>query len=95
MPKADASARTYRVDCEGYAFRLDPEGVAAVKALPDYEGKEEPAVAEEFLKARAEAWADALASAGAEPGEYGVRVDEHQAKAHLSRAGVLVFSADL
>jgi hypothetical protein len=95
MPKADASARSYRVDREGYAFRLDPDGVAAVKALPDYEGKEEPAVAEEFLKARAEAWADALASAGAEPGEYGVRVDEHQAKAHLSRAGVLVFSADL
>jgi hypothetical protein len=95
MPKADASARSYRVDREGYAFRLDPEGVAAVKALPDYEGKEEPAVAEEFLKARAEAWADALASAGAEPGEYGVRVDEHQAKAHLSREGVLVFSADL
>jgi hypothetical protein len=95
MPKADASTRSYRVDREGYVFRLDPEGVAAVKALPDYEGKEEPAVAEEFLKARAEAWADALASAGAEPGEYGVRVDEHQAKAHLSREGVLVFSADL
>jgi hypothetical protein len=95
MPKGDASARSYLVGREGYAFRLDPEGVAAVKALPDYEGKEEPAVAEEFLKARAEAWADALASAGAEPGEYGVRIDEHQAKAHLSREGVLVFSADL
>jgi len=95
MPKGDTSARSYLVGREGYAFRLDPEGVAAVKALPDYEGKEEPAVAEEFLKARAEAWADALASAGAEPGEYGVRIDEHQAKAHLSREGVLVFSADL
>jgi hypothetical protein len=95
MPKADTRAGSYRVEREGYAFRLDPEGVAAVKALPDYEGKEEPAVAEEFLKSRAEAWADALASAGALPGEYGVRVDEHQAKAHLSREGVLVFSADL
>ena len=95
MPKAGARAHSYRVDREGYAFRLDPEGVAAVKALPDYEGKEEPAVAEEFLKSHAEAWADALVSAGAKPGEYGVQVDEHQAKAHLSREGVLVFSADL
>ncbi|HEY6065472.1 MAG TPA: hypothetical protein VIY96_04915 [Thermoanaerobaculia bacterium] len=88
-------ARSYSVDREGYAFRLDPEGVRAVKALPDCEGKEEPAVAEEFLKTRAEGWADALSAAGAEPGEYAVRVDEHQGKAHLSRAGVLVVSADL
>ena len=86
---------TYRVDREGYAFRLDAAGVRAVKALPDYEGRQEPAVAEEFLKTRVEAWADALASAGAEHGVYDVRVDEHQGKAHLSRGGVLVFSADL
>jgi hypothetical protein len=94
-PVANANARSYRVGLEGYVFRLDPEAVVAVKALPDFEGKEEPAVAEEFLKTRAEGWADALASAGAEPGEYAVRVDEHQAKAHLSRGGVLIFSADL
>lgn len=94
-PMGNPEARSYRVDLEGYVFRLDPEGVRAVKALPDYEGKEEPAVAEEFLRTRAESWADALASAGADTGEYAVRVDEHQAKAHLSRAGVLVFSADL
>jgi hypothetical protein len=94
MPDSTGS-RTYAVSREGYEFRLDAAGVRAVKALPDYEGKEEPAVAEEFLKSRVEDWADALASAGAEPGDYDVRVDEHQAKAHLSRAGLLVFSADL
>jgi hypothetical protein len=92
---AAADKRTYRVDREGYVFRLDPDAVRAVKALPDYEGKEEPAVAEEFLKSRAEGWADALLSAGAPLGEYAVRVDQHQAKAHLFREGVLIFSADL
>lgn len=95
MTDSDDLAGTYRVEREGYAFRLDAEGVRAVKALPDFEGKEEPAVAEEFLKTRAEGWADALASAGVEAGVYDVRVDEHQGKAHLSRAGTPVFSADL
>jgi hypothetical protein len=52
-------------------------------------------VAEDFLRSRAEGWADALAAAGAEPGEYSVRIDEHQGKAHLSRAGTLVFSGDV
>lgn len=87
--------RSYRVEREGFAFVLDADGATAVKALPDFEGREEPAVAEEFLRTRAEGWADALASAGAEPGEYSVRVDGHQARAHLSREGMLVFSADL
>jgi hypothetical protein len=87
--------RSYRVANEGFVFHLDGDGALAVKALPDFEGKEEPAVAEEFLRARAERWAEALASAGAQRGEYDVRVDEHQGKAHLLRAGVLVFSADL
>jgi hypothetical protein len=95
MSDNDDPPGTYRVEREGYSFRLDAAGVRAVKALPDYEGKEEPAVAEEFLKTRAEAWADALASAGARGGVYDVRVDEHQGKAHLSRAGSPVFSADL
>lgn len=95
MTNSDDRPGTYRIDREGYAFRLDSAGVRAVKALPDYEGKEEPAVAEEFLKTRVEAWADALTSAGAERGVYDVRVDEHQGKAHLDRAGLLVFSADL
>ena len=52
-------------------------------------------MAEEFLRTRAESWADALAAAGAEPGDYSVRVDEHQGKAHLSRGGTLIFSGDL
>jgi hypothetical protein len=50
---------------------------------------------EEFLRTRAEGWAEALTSAGAEAGEYAVLVDGHQGKAHLSRDGALVFSADL
>lgn len=95
MAGPERTPRVYRVEREGFAFVLDPDGVRAVKALPDSEGREEPAVAEEFLRNRAEAWADALDAAGAPRGEYSVRVDEHQAKAHLSRGGVPVFSADL
>lgn len=95
MPDPGESSRTYRAEHDGYAFRLDRPGVRAVKALPDYEGRQEPAVAEMFLRTRAESWAEALASAGAGRGEYDVVVDEHQGKAHLSRGGVRVFSADL
>lgn len=88
-------AESYRIARDEFTFVLDREGVAAVKGLPDFEGREEPAVVEEFLKARAEGWAEALASAGADGGEYAVLVDGHQGKAHLSRGGALVFSADL
>ena len=88
-------AETYRTTRDEFTFVLDRAGVDAVKGLPDFEGREEPAVAEEFLRTRAEGWADALQSAGAEPGEYAVRVDAHQGKAHMSRAGEVVFSADL
>ncbi len=95
MESSRRNPRSYRVESEGFVFVLDPEGVRAVKALPDFEGKEEPAVAEEFLRTRAEGWADALEAAGAESGDYEVRVDGRQGKAHLSRGGVLVFSADL
>ena len=91
MDRAD----TYRIQRDEFTFILDREGVAAVKSLPDFEGREEPAVAEEFLRTRAEAWGEALASAGAEGGEYAVRVDAHQGKAHLSRGDERVFSADL
>jgi hypothetical protein len=87
--------RNYRYEREGFVFVLDAAGAAAVKTLPDFEGREEPAVAEEFLRTRAEGWADGLASAGAEPGEYSVGVDGHQSRAHLSRDGVVVLSADL
>jgi hypothetical protein len=88
-------AETYRAARDSFVFVLDREGVAAVKGLPDFEGREEPAVAEEFLRTRAEGWADALASAGAEAGDYAVIVDGHQGKAHLVRNGTVVFSADL
>jgi hypothetical protein len=94
MTGTGGKERRYRFEREGFAFVLDAAGAAAVKSLPDFEGREEPAVVEEFLRTRAEGWADALASAGAEPGEYSVRVDEHQGKAHLSRAGGPVFTAD-
>ncbi len=95
MTGSEKKGRRYRFEREGFSFVLDADGATAVKSLPDFEGREEPAVAEEFLRTRAEGWADALASAGAQPGEYSVRVDEHQGKAHLSRSGVQVFSADL
>ncbi len=95
MTGSERKDRSYRFEKEGFTFVLDAAGAGAVKALPDFEGREEPAVAEEFLRTRAEGWADALASAGAAAGEYSVRVDGHQARAHLSREGVLVFSADL
>ena len=88
-------AENYRTERDDFTFVLDRDGVAAVKGLPDFEGREEPAVAEEFLRTRAEGWADALASAGAGAGEYAVRVDGRQGKAHLYRNGALVFSADL
>jgi hypothetical protein len=88
-------AETYRIARDAFTFVLDREGVAAVKELPDFEGREEPAVVEEFLRTRAEGWAEDLASAGAEKGEYTVVVDGHQGKAHLSRGGTLVVSADL
>lgn len=88
-------AETYRTERDDFTFVLDRDGVAAVKGLPDFEGREEPAVAEEFLRTRAEGWAEALASAGAGAGEYAVRVDGRQGKAHLYRNGSLVFSADL
>ncbi len=91
MDRADA----YRISRDEFTFVLDREGVAAMKGLPDFEGREEPAVVEEFLRTRAEGWAEALASAGAEGGEYAVTVDGHQGKAHLSRSGTLVVSADL
>ena len=88
-------AEAYRIARDEFTFVLDREGVAAVKGLPDFEGREEPAVVEEFLRTRAEGWAEELASAGAEGGEYTVIVDGHQGKAHLSRGGTLVASPDL
>lgn len=85
----------YRVNREGFAFVLDRPAVETLKAMPDFEGKEEPAVAEDFLRTRAESWADVLNSAGAEPGEIAVSIDPHQKKAHLKRAQRIVITADI
>ena len=88
-------SQTYRMDREGYAFVLDRPEVDKLKAMPDFEGREEPAVAEDFLRFRAEGWADVLTSAGAEPGEIAVTIDPHQKKAHLKKAQRIVITADI
>ena len=38
---------------EGYAFILERPDVDKLKGMPDFEGREEPAVAEDFLRYRA------------------------------------------
>ena len=97
MKTTDHPARKepYRVEWEGYAFSLERRDVEILKALPDFEGREEPAVADEFLRFRAERWAENLSDAGAAPGEVAVRIDPHQRKAHLLRGSTLLFSAEL
>jgi hypothetical protein len=80
---------------EGYAFVLDRPEVEKLKRMPDFEGREEPAIAEDFLRFRAESWADVLASAGAEPGEIDVSIDPHQKKAHLKKAQRVIITADI
>jgi hypothetical protein len=87
--------RSYRASRDGYAFVLDRSNVEKLKTLPDFEGREEPAVAEDFLRSRAEAWADVLTAAGAGPGEIAVEIDPHQKKARLSRATRIVITADI
>ena|SRR5262252_2261694 len=93
MPK-DRPAE-YRREKDGYTFILDRVNVDKLKAMPDFEGREEPAVAEDFLRFRIESWAESLASAGAREGPIGVAIDSHQRKAHLSRDKTLLFSADI
>jgi hypothetical protein len=80
---------------DGYTFVLDSANVDRLKALADFESKEETALAEEFLMFRVEALADNLADAGAPPGDVLVSVDPHQRKAHLLRSGTTLFSADI
>ncbi len=87
--------RSYTAQFEGYRFRLDAENVSRLKGLPDFEGREEPAVAEEFLRARAETWADALAAAGAAPAEFDVHLDPHDRRAHLQRGEIVIFRAEI
>lgn len=86
---------SYTAESAGYRFRIDSENVAILRTIPDFEGREEPALAEDFLRWRAETWADALTAAGAPPGEYGVGLDAHQRRARLSREGHVVFTAEI
>ncbi len=95
MSPSAASGKTYRMEREGYTFALDSANVQRLKSLPDFEGREEPALAEDFLRFRVETWAENLTDAGARPGEISVTVDPHQRKAHLQRGGTLLFSADI
>lgn len=85
----------YRFERAGYAFELPAEEVAHLRRLPDFEGKGEPAVADEFLRFRAERWAENLSDAGIAPGGVEVRIETHQRKAQLLRAGALLFSAEI
>jgi hypothetical protein len=87
--------RAYRMTKEGYTFVLDGENVDRLKTLADFEAEEEPALAEDFLKFRVEAWAENLADAGAAPGDVFVSVDPHQRKTHLVRGATKLFSADM
>lgn len=90
-----ATGHTYRFERGGYTFSMDRTNVEKLRAMPDFEGREEPAVAEDFLRARAETWAETLADAGARPDEIAVQIDPHQRKAHLMRATTIVVSADI
>jgi hypothetical protein len=90
-----ASRRVYSMQRGGFTFSMDRSAVEKLKAMPDFEGREEPAVAEDFLRARAEDWAETLTDAGAQPDEISVRIDPHQRKAHLVRATIIIVSADI
>ena len=91
MPKPTA----YRFPREGFVFVLEADEATALKRLPDFEGREEPAVAEEFLRFRAETWTDSLTAAGAQPGEVVVHLEPHQRKVRLVRGERLLFTADI
>jgi hypothetical protein len=90
-----AARAAYRFEKDGFVFVLDTADAAALPRMADFEGREEPAVAEEFLRFRAEAWADSLAAAGAAPGEIRVRLEPHQRKVRLLREERLLFTADI
>ncbi len=86
---------SYQREQDGYTFVLDRANVDRLKAMPEFEGREEPAVAEDFLRFRVEAWAENLDDAGAARGPIAVRIDPHQRKAHLERTTAVLFSADI
>jgi len=86
---------SYRREKDGYTFVLDRGNIDRLKAIAEFEGREEPALAEDFLRFRVEEWAENLADAGASPGEIAVELDSHARKAHLVRGAARLFSADI
>jgi hypothetical protein len=88
-------AAPYRHEKDGFVFLLEAADAAALETMPDFEGREEPAVAEEFLRFRAEAWADQLAAAGARPGTVVVRLAPRQRKVRLLSGETLLVTADI
>jgi hypothetical protein len=95
MTDRPRASEPYRLAREGYTFVLDRANVEKLRTLPDFEGREEPALAEDFMRFRVETWAENLGDAGAAPGEVSVSVDPHQRKAHLFRGATKLFSADI
>jgi hypothetical protein len=85
----------YRVTRQGFTFLLDRRNVDTLHTMPDFETKGEPALADEFLRFRADSWAEALMDAGVAPGDYAVRVDPHQQKVHFVLGSTVVMSADI
>lgn len=88
-------APPYRFAKDGFVFLLDGADAALLPSLPDFEGREQPAVAEEFLRFRGEAWADSLAAAGAGHGEIRVHLEPRQRKVRLLSGDKLLFIADI
>lgn len=86
---------SYRREKDGYTFVLDRGNIDRLRAIAEFEGREEPALVEDFLRFRVEGWAENLADAGASPGEVAVELDSHQRKAHLVRGSARLFSADI
>lgn len=87
--------QAYEIERGGFRFEFPASEVERLKKLPDFETEEEPAVADEFLRFRAEGWAENLADAGAAPGPVRIRIDTHQRKTQLYRDEELLFSADI
>ena len=86
---------SYRIERGGFRFELPAAQVDRLKNLPDFESREEPALADDFLRYRAEGWAENLADAGAAPGPIEIRIDTHQRKSQFYRGEDLLFSADI
>lgn len=91
----ESAGGRYRFEHSGFAFEFPHDEVARLKSLPEFELKEEPAVADEFLRFRAERWVENLQDAGVSPGPVEVRIDTHQRRARLCRGASLLFAAEL